>query len=177
MKRRTFAVLLLFTAVSLPVSAQDGKATDDYGVEEANNKFAARSGVLGGRTDYDYLDLKDHPDASGVPLGGIGVGNVNFSPSGRFTRIGINNIHMPVKRTEACFFALWPGKGDAAVRLVRDGRLQYGMKGAKHTGYTGLFPSAELRFDDEVPLKPEIRAWFPTIRKTLRCRWSGSKSA
>lgn len=159
MKRRTFAVLLLFTAVSLPVSAQDGKATDDYGVEEANNKFAARSGVLGGRTDYDYLDLKDHPDASGVPLGGIGVGNVNFSPSGRFTRIGINNIHMPVKRTEACFFALWPGKGDAAVRLVRDGRLQYGMKGAKHTGYTGLFPSAELRFDDEVPLKPEIRAW------------------
>lgn len=34
-------MLLLFTAVSLPVSAQDGKATDDYGVEEANNKFAA----------------------------------------------------------------------------------------------------------------------------------------
>ncbi len=159
MKRRIFTVLLLLAVVSLPVSAQNKKGTDDYGVEEANNKFAARMDVLGGSADYDYLDLKDHPDVSGVPLGGIGVGNVNFSPSGRFTRIGINNIHMPTKRTEACFFALWPGKGGEAVRLVRDSLSQYGMEGVGHTGYTGLFPGATLRFGNETPLKPEIRAW------------------
>ena len=159
MKRKTIAALLLFAAAALPVSAQNRKGADDYGVEEANNKFAARSGVLGGSDDYDYLDLKDHPDVSGIPLGGIGVGNVNFSPSGRFTRIGINNMHMPQKRTEACFFALWPGRGGEALRLVRDSLAQYGMEGVEHTGYTGLFPGATLRFGGETPLQPEIRAW------------------
>lgn len=153
------ALWLLCAAGCLPAAAQTEKGADDYGVEEANNKFAARAGVLGGRTDYDYLDLKDHPDASGVPLGGIGVGNVNFSPSGRFTRIGMNNIHMPIKRTEACFFALWPGKGGEALRLVRDTLRQYGMPGVEHTRYTGLFPTAALRFGEETPLRPEIRAW------------------
>lgn len=153
------ALWLLCAAGSLSAAAQTGKGTDDYGVEEANNKFAARAGVLGGRTDYDYLDLKDHPDASGVPLGGIGVGNVNFSPSGRFTRIGMNNIHMPIKRTESCFFALWPGKGGEALRLVRDTLRQYGMPGVEHTRYAGLFPTATLRFGEGTPLRPEIRAW------------------
>ena len=119
MHRKTLSCIMAFLSLGLAVHAQE----NNYGVEEANTKFVSKDGILGGRTDYDYLALKNHPDVSGVPLGGIGAGNVNFSPSGRFTRIGINNIHMPIKRTEACFFALWTktDEGSSAIRLVRDG--------------------------------------------------------
>lgn len=163
MSRKLFLTLLLGLGL-ITAAAQEkntGKTGDatDYGVEEANSKFSSAPEVLGGREDYDLMHLADHPDVSGVPLGGIGAGNVNFSPSGRFTRIGINNIHMPLKRTENCFFSLWQGKEDGAVRLVRDSLLQYGMPGVRHTYYKGLFPTAELHFSGDVLLHPEIYAW------------------
>lgn len=59
--------------------------------------------MLGGRTDFDYLKLENHPGNSGVPLGGIGVGNVEFAPDGRFARIGLNNIHLPIRKSTASF--------------------------------------------------------------------------
>ncbi len=48
----------------------------DYGADRANKKTIAADKMTGARTDYDYLALKDHPSKSGVPLGGIGAGNV-----------------------------------------------------------------------------------------------------
>ncbi|MCD8080527.1 MAG: non-lysosomal glucosylceramidase, partial [Bacteroides sp.] len=144
---------------------------NNYGVEEANTKFSLKEGVLGGDTGYDYLSLKDHEDTSGVPLGGIGVGNINLSPSGQFTRIGINNIHMPIKRSDASFFSLWShqhGK-KSAVRLVRDESLQLGMKGVEHTQYTGLFPTAELHYENNgLPVTPVIRAWSGLVPHNLK---------
>ena len=83
-------------------------------------------------------------------MGGIGVGNINFAPSGKFTRIGMNNIHTPIYRSEHSFFSLWTRKGYdiEAVRLVRDNHVLYGMKGVEHTQYKGLFPTAELSYAD-----------------------------
>lgn len=102
MNKRTF-VSLMFCFVGAVASYGQNENENDYGVNEANTKFSFQNGILGGDTDYDYFSLKDHEDVSGVPLGGIGVGNINLAPSGQFTRIGINNIHTPIKRSESSF--------------------------------------------------------------------------
>lgn len=165
---RKLITLLAFCALSCSVITQ---AQNNYGVEEANTKFRLKDGVLGGDTDYNYLSLENHVDVSGVPLGGIGVGNINFSPSGQFTRIGINNIHMPIKRSDASFFSLWSKQGEVtkAVRLVRDDEPKYGMKGVENTQYTGLFPTAELNFsNNNLPVTPVIRAWSGLVPHNLK---------
>ena len=118
MSKRTFVSLAFCLAGIFALYGQE-ENQNNYGVDEANTKFSLQSGVLGGETNYTYLSLKDHEDVSGVPLGGIGVGNINFAPSGKFTRIGMNNIHTPIKRSEHSFFSLWTRKGNEkeAVRL------------------------------------------------------------
>ena len=120
-----------------------------YGANEANKRFSPLNSLLGGQTDFDYLNLKNHPSASGVPLGGIGVGNVEFAPDGRFVRIGMNNIHIPEEKTDACFFALWQKtrRQTSVTRLVRDEQIQCGMQGLHTTYYKGLFPQVDLSFD------------------------------
>jgi len=152
MKKYLISLLFILSIIALSFKVQgqvkEFNNNDEYGVGDANTKFVAKQNILGGRTDFDYLNLENHPDASGVPLGGIGVGNVNLSPSGRFNRIGINNIHQPVKRTEACFLALWSYDGTKtdAVRLVQDKKLKYGMNGMDKTWYKGPFPTEKLLF-------------------------------
>lgn len=140
MSKRTFVSLAFCLAGIFALYGQE-ENQNNYGVDEANTKFSLQSGVLGGETNYTYLSLKDHEDVSGVPLGGIGVGNINFAPSGKFTRIGMNNIHTPIKRSEHSFFSLWTRKGNEkeAVRLVRDNHVLYGMKGVEHTQYKDYF--------------------------------------
>lgn len=164
-------IAAVFLLVAAGATAQQKETQNDYGLEQANTKFIPSLGTLGGRTDYDYLSLKDHPDVSGVPLGGVGAGNVNLSPSGRFTRIGINNIHMPIKRSQACFFSIWTKQGGEtrAVRLVREQGTQYGMQGVAHTNYRGLLPTAELKFEGSgLPVEPVIRAWSGLVPHNVK---------
>lgn len=153
-------MLFLFAACFLTtgLTAQN----DNYGADKANKRISADGSVLGGRTDYDYLMLKDHPSRSGVPLGGIGVGNVQFAPNGRFVRIGMNNIHVPIARSKAAFFACWTktAGGTAVRRLVLEDTTQYGMQGVHHTAFTGFFPQATWRTDDVgQPVQVAIHAW------------------
>lgn len=170
MSKRTF-VSLAFCLAGIFVLHGQEENQNNYGVDEANTKFNLQSGVLGGETHFDYLSLKDHEDTSGVPLGGIGVGNINFAPSGRFTRIGMNNIHTPIKRSEHSFFSLWTKKGDAkeAVRLVRDNGTAHGMRGVEHTQYKGLFPTAELSFaQNNLKVSPVIRAYSGLVPHNVK---------
>ena len=170
MNKRTFVSLAFCLAGAFALHGQE-ENQNNYGVEEANTKFSLQNGILGGKTNYDYLSLKDHEDVSGVPLGGIGVGNINFAPSGKFTRIGINNIHTPIKRSEYSFFSLWTRKGNEkeAVRLVRDNATLYGMKGVKHTRYKGLFPTAELSYaDNDLQVAPVIRAYSGLVPHNVK---------
>lgn len=170
MNKRTL-VSFVFCMTGLFALHGQNEEQNNYGVDEANSKFTFHNGILGGKTDYQYLSLKDHEDTSGVPLGGIGVGNVNFTPSGRFTRIGMNNIHTPIKRSESSFFSLWmqKGEGDKAVRLVRDSGKQYGMKGVQHTQYKGLFPTAELSFEgNNLKVTPVIRAYSGLVPHNIK---------
>ena len=98
----------LMPVVATALACASGFAQDaDYGKDEANKRFIPSRGLLGGREDFNCLALENHPAASGVPLGGIGAGNVQFAPDGRFVRIGLNNIHMPVRNSTASFFTLW----------------------------------------------------------------------
>ncbi len=172
MDKRTFVYLVFCLTGSILLCGQNkSKNQNNYGVEEANTKFRLQNGVLGGQTDYDYLSLKDHKDVSGVPLGGIGVGNINFTPSGQFTRIGINNIHTPIKRSELSFFSLWIKKGNQSetIRLVKDNKTRYGMKGVEHTQYRGLFPTAELSYEDNtLKVSPVIRAYSGLIPHNIK---------
>ena len=159
------ALCLLFTAAGL--HAQE----TDYGAGAANVRFIPSQGLLGGRTDFDCFRLKNHPAASGVPLGGIGAGNVQFAPDGRFVRIGMNNIHLPIRKSTGSFFTLWHRSGGTADarRLVRDTLVQYGMEGVSTTYYTGLFPRAELDPGEVFPgAKVRIRACSPLIAHNVK---------
>lgn len=159
-------ISILFSVLLFSLHGQN-----NYGVEEANTKFSLKQGVLGGSDNFNYLSLDDHPDASGVPLGGIGVGNINLSPSGTFSRIGINNIHYPIKGSELSFFSLWTNVDGqtSAVRLVRDNGTRQGMKGVAHTQYKGLFPFAEINFQhNNLVVHPTIRAYSGLIPQNVK---------
>lgn len=154
-------LLHLLTLSLLSISAYG--QNDNYGADKANKRNIPGSNMLGGKEDFDYMALKDHPSRSGVPLGGIGAGNVQFAPNGRFVRIGLNNIHLPIANSKDCFFALWSSKGGAR-RLVRDNDSSFGMKGLAHTAYTGLFPRATLQaVPEDIPVTVSIHAWSSLI--------------
>jgi len=153
-------ILLLFTAFLLAAGAR--AQNDNYGADKANKRTVADTRTLGGRTDYDCLNLKDHPSRSGVPLGGIGVGNVEFAPNGRFVRIGMNNIHDPIAGSRAAFFTCWTKTKEKATvrRLVLDDTMQYGMAGMPHASFAGLFPQATWKATEgTLPVKLTLHAW------------------
>lgn len=139
-------VLLALLGVAFAASEQD-----NYGANDANTKFFFDTKKLGGNEEYNYLALRDHKGPSGVPFGGIGVGYFNFAPDGRFTRVALNNTHTGMKDTgKGCFFAMWEKRDgkSTARRLIRDSETSLGMPGYQHTTYTGLFPRAEISYDN-----------------------------
>jgi len=153
-----YRLLITCCAFAITLHAQQV----DYGADRANKKYIPGTNEAGGRTDYNYLDLADQSSRSGVPLGGIGVGNVEFAPNGRFVRIGLNNIHLPIARSRASLFALWTktAKSTEARRLVMDDTTQYGMPGVKHTRFRGLFPQATFTPQtNEGAVRAVIHAW------------------
>lgn len=157
--------------LSLGIGSSSAQEAPDYGANQANERFVASRGLLGGPTDYDYLALRNHPADSGVPLGGIGVGNVQFAPDGRFVRIGMNNIHLPIRKSVGSFFALWyrNGKQTEACRIVRDSKRQYGLRGIENVRYTGLFPRAELHPEEVFPgVGVRIRAFSSLIPHNIK---------
>lgn len=159
----------LCLVIGLGLASVASAQVDNYGADRANKRYVPTSSSLGGRSDFSYLSLVDHPARSGVPLGGIGVGNVEFAPNGRFVRIGLNNIHLPISKSTASFFALWykTGKRTSVRRLVLDSVAQYGMEGVRHTTYTGLFPKADLSVEDPV-VRPTIHAWSSLVPQDVK---------
>lgn len=160
--RKTILLCLAGLCLTGTSFAQSG----GYGADDANRRFAPSLGMLGGETQFDYLNLKNHAATSGVPLGGIGAGNVQFAPNGRFVRIGMNNIHLPIKKSKASFFSVWYDDGSEreVVRLVRDAETQYGMASVSEIYYTGLFPQVGMSFGESIGgLKVDIHAWSSLI--------------
>lgn len=108
---------------------------------------------------------------SGVPLGGIGAGKLEFCRDGLFRNITINgNIDTPIRHSEASFFALRAevAGGRTLGRIVStEGR--YGLPPMEKIEFEGLFPSACLRgTDGGMPFSVEIHAGGSIIPHNLK---------
>jgi len=158
---KTLGLFLLISGLSAMSTAQDA-----YGADQANTRTASQPG--GSRDGYNYMALRDHPGPSGVPLGGIGVGCVDLAPNGQFSRIGLNNWFTDglgrvrgenPELERGSFLALWEGRGEDGItrRLIRENKIRYGMAGFGHTTYRGLFPIADIAFDDAGWPQPDVR--------------------
>jgi uncharacterized protein (DUF608 family) len=158
--------IIILCSIGLSLAFSLPAQTDNYGASDANKRFQPSLGTLGGETNFDYLNLKNHLGNSGVPMGSIGAGNVQFAPDGRFVRIAMNNIHLPIKKSTASFFSIWynNGKEKKAVRLVNDQKFQYDMTSVSEIYYKGLFPRAEMSFGNSIPgVKIKIHAYSSLI--------------
>lgn len=97
---------------------------------------------------------------SGVPLGGVGAGKIEFCRDGLFRNITVNgNIDTPVRRSESGFFALrCESGGEASTRIAAAERL-HGLQPFESLAFEGVYPYAELRAKDRgFPLEAVIRA-------------------
>ncbi len=166
-------------------------AQDWLGAEDANNRFGSVN--LGYSREYNYMALYDHCGPSGVPLGGIGAGCVQFTPTGNFTRTtGINNwftdvvTDQRIKNTElekGHFIAVWDrdANGNTVLRrLQRDNDEICGIKGYSHSYYKGLFPTVEMYFTEDkdwfMPSLSSVKAWSGFVSgdlnaSTTPCFW------
>lgn len=158
MKKILFTILLSFSFRAVHVYAAPNE--QNYGADEANNRYFRKNRTAVEAKDYDYLALRDHPGPSGVPLGGIGVGCLDLAPDGRFTRIALNNIHQPLdaRAGKESFFTLWIKNtaGTTVRRLQRNSEQKNERAGYAHSDYTGLFPRAEINFFDTPDGAPEV---------------------
>lgn len=97
---------------------------------------------------------------SGVPLGGVGAGKLEFCRDGLFRNITINgNIDTPVRRSEGGFFAVrCESAGESRARIVATDRL-HGLQPFESLAFEGVYPYAELRATErDFPVEVVVRA-------------------
>ncbi len=97
---------------------------------------------------------------SGVPLGGIGAGKVEFCRDGRFRNITINgNIDTPIRQSEGSFLAIRAESEGRALGRVVGSESLHGLPPFEETEYEGLYPRATWRGRDRyLPISVEIVA-------------------
>lgn len=158
------------------------------GADEANERFGAVS-TANSSTNSNYMALADLKGVSGVPLGGIGAGCVQFTPDGTFVRTtGINNWFTDAvtgfrkNNTElekGHFIAVWQKlkNGETvARRLQKDNLNTCGLKGYPHSVFKGLFPTAEVYFTQEgytpQPSPASVKVWSGFVANDLKATTS-----
>jgi len=115
-----------------------------------------------------------HWDETGVPLGGIGAGKIEFCPSGKFTHITAhNNWDAPIctgagpttvptytpEGVEGSFFAIWTArKGARALKLTS--YAPFATLTEDDIIYCGRFPRAWVRYAN-VGCELELEAFSP----------------
>ena len=115
-------------------------------------------------------ELSGDPEPiSGVPLGGVGAGKVEFCRDGLFRNITINgNIDAPIRHSDGSFFAVRVDvDGRSQARVVSTERL-YGLPSMEKLEFEGAYPTALLRAEDtDFPLNVEVRATGPIIARNV----------
>ena len=143
------------------------------GVNSGTGSTSGLCGVDDSQFDNPLELLNSTDDASGVPLGGIGVGFIDYAPDGQIKRVAINNAHEDGVLTDihdGTFLALWEeGKGTARVlqRTPVGGAAQAaGLADLSYsaTNFTGLFPTAALDVDDGAV---KISAWSALVPQQI----------
>jgi uncharacterized protein (DUF608 family) len=107
---------------------------------------------------------------SGVPLGGVGAGKLEFCRDGIFRNITINgNIDTPIWRSEDTFFAVRAeSNGRASGRIIASEPL-HGLSPMQRLDYDGCYPLATLHAtDDDFPLSVEVRAAASIIPRNIK---------
>ncbi len=183
---------LLLLSLSLLFIAKISVAQDWAGAAEANTRFGAAN--FGGfSAGYNYMALQDHIGPSGVPLGGIGAGCVQFTPTGNFTRTtGINNWFTDavtdqrvqnIELEKGHFIAVWDKDSEGRTvirRLQKDDIEVCGIKGYSHSVYKGLFPTVDMYFTEDkdwwMPSPSSVKAWSGFVADDLNatttpCFW------
>ncbi|NLV44587.1 MAG: hypothetical protein GXY07_08820 [Candidatus Hydrogenedentes bacterium] len=94
----------------------------------------------------------------GMPLGGIGTGYVCFDPEGRLGKCSIFNHYPAPMVLGKPFLSLTTEEKTYSVATPLDG-----VGDAKAVHYFGHFPVAEARYELDVPLRVEVRAYSPFL--------------
>lgn len=140
--------LLLAASAATPlfdVSA-DAKALQTFAVEGLS--------VPACGTVYGAGALED----GGMPLGGIGTGYLCFDPEGRFGKCSIFN-HYPAPLVIGKPFLSLASEGQ--TRVIATPMDGVGDAAAVH--YFGHFPVADARYELDLPLRVEVRAFSPFL--------------
>lgn len=107
---------------------------------------------------------------SGVPLGGVGAGKIEFCRDGLFRNITINgNIDTPIARSAASFFAVQAMTDEGSLaRIVASERL-HGLAPMETLEFEGVYPRAILKARDRAfPLAVEIQATGTIIPRNVK---------
>lgn len=181
-------------AAQPPAQAEAAPAAPSTSFPVGDTWYDATAPGTGPRRDTgerNYFALVNQIGPTGVPLGGMGAGCVQFCPDGHFTRTsGINNWSTESvtefrKQNEALenlhFLAIWNRLDQdktIARRLQRDQLKTCGMHGYEHSVYRGIFPTAQVYFPDRprhwfdpeapAPCAASVRAWSGLIPQELK---------
>ena len=98
-----------------------------------------------------------HLRQGGVPLGGLGTGYVCLDPDGRLGKSSIFNLPAVAHVNRPCLFLTVGG------RRVTLAKAKGGPGGVKGVHYFGHFPVADLRYEIDLPLRVELRAFSPFL--------------
>jgi uncharacterized protein (DUF608 family) len=94
----------------------------------------------------------------GMPLGGVGTGYVCFDPEGRLGKCSVFNRYPAPIMLGKPFLSLTTEGKTYSVATPLDG-----VGDAKAVHYFGHFPIADARYDFDLPLRVEVRAFSPFL--------------
>ena len=152
-----------------PPSCNDmNSATADYcdPVAGACNHVQSFDGSTGVITDSMWV--------SGMELGGIGDGKMEFRTNGEIGNYTINNNwDREVATTKGTFFAVQVDNGLAKQsRILRrnfSGGSEYsGLDGVDHLRYLGMFPILNADYYDSLPVALRLNAFSPLIPQNAK---------
>lgn len=136
--------------------------------------FALTLGPARAAVDGDTVTITDERLASGVPLGGIGTGKVDFLTDGSFGNLTLNNNwSRPISQLPASFFAIRTqvpsGKSTRTDARVLALRSPYGFPTVAGVRYQGRFPQAQVRFSQPgLPVAVNLRAASTLVPHNLK---------
>ncbi|MFA6567195.1 MAG: GH116 family glycosyl-hydrolase [Victivallales bacterium] len=107
---------------------------------------------------------------SGVPLGGVGAGKIEFCRDGLFRNITINgNIDTPILRSEGTFFAVRAECGRKSLGRIVSSEHMHGLAPFESLSFIGCYPKATLTATDRFfPLNVIVQASGAVIPRNVR---------
>jgi len=128
------------------------------------------SGTVGDDAVFDApLALLDAPAASGVPLGGVGVGFFDIAPDGGVSRVALNGWHEDniITGLNATFLAIARASQAGRPPTLLQTRPSIAsplVRARAHAVAAPLFPTMNVTFPDD---GATVRAWSPFVPHDL----------